>query len=193
MGSGLSVDADRRVAGVRDLAGHILSDLVAAGPDCGSNPGSQGTGLLGELVEGPLNDVTDQTPPTCMDGGEVPSSCNHDRHTIGGSDRQSHTTFIGRQGVSVTATASSLSCDDSGGVDLVGPGESQPRMADRLFEGPSSLPLGTLAQEGDLAVIPSKRPGVKAALGQRWRVVSRVHGTDRERGPFYLGPTFRSH
>ena len=77
---------------------------------------------------------------------------------------------VGRQGVSVTARASSLSCDNGCGVDLVGPGESQPRIADHVFEGPLSLPLGTLAQEGDLAVIPSKRPGVKAPLEQRWRV-----------------------
>ena len=193
MGSGLSANPDRWVAGVRNLACHILSDLVAASPDRGSNPDFQSTGLLGEIVEGRLDDATDEAPPTRMDGGETSSSFNHDRHTIGGGDRQSHTTFAGRQGVGITARTLSVGCDNNCRMDLVGPGESQPGMVDHLFEGPLSLALRTLAQEGDPAVITLERPGVESPLKQRWRVVSHAHGADRERGRFYLGPTFRSH
>lgn len=110
---GRSTDLDCRIAGVNDPVGHILSDFVAAGSDGGSNPGFQGTGLLGEVVEGRLDDATNEAPPTRMDGGEMSSSFNHYRHTIGGGDRQGQTTCVGGHGVGITARTLSLGCDNS--------------------------------------------------------------------------------
>ena len=83
--------------------------------------------------------------------------------------------------------------DNPSRVDLVGPRELRAGLADHLFEGLLSLSLRPLAQEGDLAVITLERPDMKAPLELRWRVVFLAHGVDRERGRFYLGPTFRSH
>ena len=78
MGSGLSADPHRRIADVYDLAGYIFSDFVAAGADGGTNPGFQDAGFFVEIVEGPLDDATDEPPPTCMDRCEASWSFKYD-------------------------------------------------------------------------------------------------------------------
>jgi len=103
MGFGFSGKQNCWIAGSGHLAAHFRSDLVAAGPDRGSDPRLQIARILVEIVEGLLDDASDQAAPPGVDRRDGFSALDRDGYAVGGSHGKDQVALSGDQGVSLAA------------------------------------------------------------------------------------------
>ena len=75
-------------AGSDNLAGNLGSHFVAACAYGWAYPGTHSIWVLGKTIEGCLEKLSSQSPPTRMNRCQMIGTGDHDGHAIGGNDGQ---------------------------------------------------------------------------------------------------------
>lgn len=175
VGFGLPIDEHGRVADGDHSAGDIPTDLIAARPDRGPDPGFELIGWFARIFESLLNDLSSEASPARMNDSQAPLSSHDDRETVGGGDRQGQSTVGGGQCIGFAAKAWLPSFGDHCRVDLVRPAELEVGSVNDFVERFSALGFWPFADKDDAGVICLQRPGVEASSETRRGVLGCQH------------------